>query len=63
MLTVCGVQGNGPLNLQLVVANASGDPEQLWSIVCIAGSTKTVIQVGSRPCGPCAQGRGEQQLR
>lgn len=44
-LTICGVQGNRPLDLQLVVVNATGDPEKLWGIVCIAGNSKVVIKV------------------
>lgn len=45
MLTICGVQGNRPLDLQLVVDSAAGDPKKLWGIVCIAGNTKAVIKV------------------
>jgi hypothetical protein len=44
-LTICGVQGNMPLDLQLVVSNVTGDPEKLWGIVCIAGNIKAVIKV------------------
>lgn len=45
--TICAVQGNSLLNLQLAVANVTGDPETLLGIVCIAGSTKAAIQVSS----------------
>jgi hypothetical protein len=47
-LTICGVQGNVPLDLQLVVVNAAGDPKQLWGIVCITGNTRAVIKVRRR---------------
>jgi len=64
MLSICGVKGNRHLNLQLVVANATGDPAKLWGIVCIAGNTKAVIQVGcQQTCrqlsAPAASGGAE----
>lgn len=51
-LTICGVQGDVPLELKLRLASAPTD-ERNWGIVCIAGNTTAVIEVSMKLLSRC----------
>jgi hypothetical protein len=51
-LTICGVQGDVPLELKLRLASAPTD-ERNRGIVCIAGNTTAVIEVSMKLLSRC----------
>lgn len=45
LLTICGVQGGGLLDLDLMVSGYVDTTESLWGVVCVTGDTKATVRV------------------